>query len=231
MSNIRYVPVNTRSRSLCEKINDYYSEEEKIIIPDIMIKYSEGRSSNVYDICKNKDCNYVLKVITYDDKKSEFTGVNNESIKKIWLNEVDVLKKLNNYQDSNNYKFVPDLIDYWYCENNLNVYYYILIEKYSGNLYDFIKKYKSNIFVKSIVLKSLEVLELQLNFIHDKCNICLNDIKLDNILYKQVDKYAFEFVFANTGLSTMETDENCKKNDTERFRRHIKRFVEQLDNL
>jgi serine/threonine protein kinase len=102
------------------------------------------------------------------------------------------------------------------------------MEKFDGNLYDFIKKFKSSDEIKIAALAELKVLEISLSFIHNFCDICLNDIKLDNILYKQLDKYLFIFVFTDTGNSSLETDKNCKKNDLDRFRRQIQHFKENL---
>ena len=104
------------------------------------------------------------------------------------------------------------------------------MEKYDGNLDDFIKKFNGKGY-KALSLKSLELLESNLYFIHSECDVCLNDIKLDNILYKQLSEYLFIFVFTDTGNSTLTTDNECKKNDTDRFRRQIQQFHDQLKDL
>ena len=103
------------------------------------------------------------------------------------------------------------------------------MEKYEGNLYDFLNKYDRNDSIKIAVLQSLFILELCLVFIHDKCNVCLNEIKLENILYKQKDRYVFEFVFTDIGNSSITGDEICKQGDRDRFRRQINQFRQDLD--
>lgn len=224
-----YLAVKDLIRDNCHNLNQYYSDE--FPVPNKSLKYNEGKSASVYDICKEKDCKYVLKVIVYDHKKYDLVWsplLEKEYIERSWINEVNVLKKLNKCQDTNEYKFVPEIYDYWYCENKENIYFYILMEKFEGNLYDFVKKYKGVDTIKIAAIQSLALLESLLFFIHTTCDVCLNDIKLENILYKQVDKYIFEFVFADTGNSSMTTDDKCKKDDTDRFRRQIKLFKESL---
>ena len=65
--SVHYIGVNDMSRSNCQQLNSYYSEN--FPIPNKNLRYTEGRSASVYDICKNKNCSYVLKVIFYGETK------------------------------------------------------------------------------------------------------------------------------------------------------------------
>lgn len=219
-----YISLKNLSRDDCQHLSKTYIEKNIL---------GKGAYGTVKEICKDIDCNYVLKTIVYDKKKYDFIGsleLSEDYIKKSWLNEIEVLKKLNNCQDINQYKFVPMLYDFWYCKDVYKTYFYIIMEKYDGNLYDFLKKFNGKGY-KAVALTKLELLESNLYFIHRECDVCLNDIKLDNILYKQLSDYLFVFVFTDTGNSSITADENCKKLDTERFRRQIQYFHNQLKDL
>ena len=221
--NIFYLSCQSKERNDCEYLTDTYVVKNKI---------NKGSIGTIYDVCKNKNCNYILKVIVYDKLKYELSGsIEHKSetyLKELWLNEVSCLQKINDCQERQQRQFVPTLYDYWYCRKQDETYFYIVMEKFDGNLYDFIEKFNGIDEIKIAALAELKVLELSLSMIHSSCDICLNDIKLDNILYKQLDEYLFTFVFTDTGNSYLETDEECKRHDLERFRRKIQQFKDSL---
>lgn len=225
--NIFYMAVETDDRDDCEYLSKTY--ETKSII-------GSGAFGSVYQVCnkETKNCNYVLKVISYDPENYELSGrMESKSwsfYKKEWSREVRILKKLNRCQRAFGKKFVPDIYDAWFCsaKRNKNLeksYLYILMEKFEGNLMDFMKKYKSEKFVKVSAVLALQVLDAYLDKIHRDCNVCLNDIKLENVLYKQTGQYDYEFVFADTGKSIEEVTQRCKNYDQEQFRKTGKSVV------
>jgi serine/threonine protein kinase len=224
-NNTFYLSCKSKVRDDCEFLASNYIQKGKI---------GKGSTGEIYEICKDKDCNYILKVIIFDESKYELSGSEYQSfehIKELWLNEVSCLQKINECQDKHQLQFVPQLYDYWMCKRIDKTYFYIIIEKFDGNLYDFIEKYKSVDEIKIAALAELKVLERNLYMIHESCDICLNDIKLDNILYKQLDKYSFIFVFTDTRNSSLETDQSCKEQDLKRFRRQIRTFRDHLVKL
>jgi hypothetical protein len=81
---------------------------------------------------------------------------------------------------------------------------------------DIIDIKKQNYYVKSL---------------HSNNNAELNDIKLSNILYKQVGEYNYEFVFADLGLSTINVNKRCKNEDQNAFRHTINEFEINLPRM
>lgn len=220
--NFFYLSCKSKDRDDCEYLSHNYVKKEKI---------AKGSTGEIYDICKDENCSYILKVIIYDKIKYELSSSEYLSFKhtrELWLNEVSCLQKINKCQNEQGLQFVPEIHDYWMCKTDDKTYFYIVMEKFDGNLYDFIQKYKSVDEIKIAALAELKVLELSLSNIHKNCDICLNDIKLENILYKQLDKYLFIFVFTDTGNSSLKSSDICKKQDLERFRRKIQQFKDSL---
>lgn len=221
-TNSFYLACKTKIKDDCEYLSQLYIEKNKI---------TKGSIGNIYEICKKNDCNYILKVIVYDKIKYDLSGSylnSEEHLKELWLNEVSCLTKINICQEQQQRQFVPILYDYWLCKKEDKTYFYIVMEKFDGNLYDFIERFKSSDAIKIATLAELKVLEMSLSMIHHSCDICLNDIKLDNILYKQLDRYLFIFVFTDTGNSSFEASKDCKLNDLNRFRRQIQHFKDTL---
>ena len=206
-----YISSNNTNRSDCEKLSK----------KDLL-----GKGSYGYQVCKNlyeDDCNYVLKVIMYDELSGMET-LNETSIKQQWINEVLTLEKLNRCQSKYQTQFVPIIYDSWFCKESSKTFFYIVMERFDGNLNSLIKIYKGNELLHPLLNSKLDMLTLQLRLIHRDCSICLNDIKLDNILYKKVDKDNFIFVFADTGKFTTEVSDDCKKYDTDKFLLSINEF-------
>ncbi len=224
---VKYIATKTKSRGYCERLLRQSFNVKKDAI-------GGGAYGKVYQVCNKdtEDCDYALKVIIYDKVKYEMSGrqelKSESSIERNWRREVKILKKLNICQKKYSKKFVPKLHDHWRCQEEDNTYFYILMEKFEGNLSDFIEKYRSVPPVKVATRIALNLLDSNLDLIHSTCNVCLNDIKLENILYKQVGEYNYIFVFADTGNSTEEVNEKCKKRDQNKFRQYIDEFERKL---
>jgi len=217
--------IDTTSRSNCEK---KYKKNGLL---------GKGAYGKVYDACIGSNCSYVLKVIVYDKKQYDYIGVDKLSRKHImkqWkleiLSHIRIMKCEKKYNIINPLtRFAPKLYDAWYCdEENGDTTFYLLIEKYDGNLFHFINKYKNNKLSKSIIRLSLANLASSLYFIHNNCNICLNDIKLENILYKQNDDGYYDFSFGDFGLTSIAVNKSCKDEDLRRFNETINTFIDLL---
>ena len=139
------------------------------------------------------------------------------------------MKKLNECQQSLKKVFSPILYDAWKCRVGEMTYFYILMEKYDGSLYDIFKKY--DITEKRYALQILETMDAFLTIIHTQCRICLNDIKLENILYKRIDSLSYKFVFADFGISTDNSTDECIEKDLDKFQRTIQTFKEALKSV
>lgn len=211
-----YITSNSLNRSDCEK---QYKTVKTL---------GKGVYRTIYEACRNNNCEYILKVIIFDKEKYLLSGSNDmlskNTFMKNWkeevINHAIIMNCENKYNVSSS--IAPTLYDAWYCdEKDGNTIFYILMEKYEGNLYDFIKKYKNMKFLKTIINLALNNLTSTLYFIHQNCNICLNDIKLENILYKKNRNDIYEFVFSDFGLSSKNTDINCKQEDFKRFRKLV----------
>ena len=143
-------------------------------------------------------------------------------------------------------RFIPHLYDAWFCSEqeefknkdsiDMDAYFYMVIEKFDGTLFNFIDKFKRysslvqklvNTIIKDTIMQKLR---LALDHVHNNCNICINDIKMDNILYRE-DKNTFTFVFSDFGLSsqcTYNPNEKCKIEDNRRLETTIAIFLKEL---
>jgi serine/threonine protein kinase len=105
------------------------------------------------------------------------------------------------------------------------------MEKFDGNLKDFIFIFKNNKLLKTVLSSNLQLLETSLLHINKTCNICIDDIKLENILYKINSKGIYEFVFSDFGTSVLyqnvdnKTFEDCLKKDERRFNNTVEEFL------
>ena len=226
-----YTTVETLDRDDCEYLSKTFDSKKYV---------NKGACGQIFQVCniETKNCNYILKVIVYDKDNYELSGSmeskSRKYIKNEWQKEVRVMKKINCCQEKLRYKFSPKIYDNWFCTEETKTYFYILMEKYDDNLFNFITRLKSPKVqeeTKALAIAKLESLEKDLNIIHDKCGICLNDIKLENILYKQVDTYKYDFVFTDFGKSSEDVTVKCMNEDRDRFQRSINMFHEQLKNF
>ncbi len=113
----------------------------------------------------------------------------------------------------------------------------MIIEKFEGNLEHFINQFKRHSPLVKNAIQSLITTALSfklrtiLSHIHEHCQLCINDIKLDNILYKEM-KGKYLFVFADFGLTektTKELNEKCKQEDKKRLENVVNKLLEQLN--
>ena len=174
----------------------------------------KGSFGEVHQACirGTNDCGYVLKVSTMDIEKYRKEG--GKSVRRYyreWSNEVKIHRKLNKCQDKYRLKFSPIFYDWWYCKEGTKVHFYILMERYDGSLLDLVKT--KNISISM----ALDRMEAYLAIIHFTSRICLNDINLRNILYKWTGIGQYEIVFADFGISSKDSDDECIKIDRERF--------------
>ncbi len=78
----------------------------------------------------------------------------------------------------------------------------------------------------SLIFSCLENMELKLRVIHLECKICLNDINLANMLFRKEPDGSFLCVFSDTDKSTFDVSDECKKDDTKRFKEYVNNFKE-----
>ena len=229
METTTYFGIDFKSRSQCERLHKKYRQEKYI---------GKGAYGKVYEVCIKEDCKYVLKVITFDNSIYEMSGVDQLSFENInmkWQQELDMHIAMEECQKSFPERFTPHLYDSWFCiEKNKDSHFYMVMEKFEGNLYQFIDKFKRNstsvqTAIKSLIQSTLVFkLRFALEHVHNNCLICINDIKLDNVLYKE-ENGTYLFVFADFGLSSQFAEEKCKQEDKKRFELMISKLLEELN--
>jgi len=218
---------NMPIRSDCEKLLREYKVNNKI---------SKGAYGTIYEVCKDKNCNFVLKTMEFCKSKYEMIGVSKLSYNtkyNEWIKEIDNHLKIIECQKSYEFKFVPYIYDAWFCnEKNGDAVFYIVMEKFDGDLKYLIKKFsnhsKEDNFFKSFIILKLKVLAKSLEHINNSCKICLDDIKLENILYKKNDDNTYDLVFSDFGTSIIHSNETCIKTDIDRFRQTVNEFNEKF---
>jgi serine/threonine protein kinase len=224
-----YFGIDFYSRSQCEKLVRDYRLGNLI---------GKGAYGKVYDVCKHSDCKYILKVISYDDTIYQMSGMSGKSGDEIyaqWFNEIDMHIQMDRCQTKASGQFAPHIYDAWFCDGNRT--FYIIMEKFDGNLFDFISMYtKLGDHVRSLLKTLINTtfvykLLYSLDFVHQNCNICINDIKLENILFKKVgDQYLFVFAdFGISGQCTRAINEQCKIEDKRKLESVIDYFLKELD--
>lgn len=222
---IMYVPLSEGyNRDDCKFLAETYDKKQRL---------GKGAYGSVYELCKkaSNDCSFALKVMIYDKEKYEMIGgepLSKNYIKTIWEREVRIFHKLNQCQRAWGYQFVPIIHDSWLCEEENFTWFFIVVERFDGNLEDFIRLFKGQEAIKIAAMAKLDTLSRDLKIIHKSCRICLNDIKLPNILYKQTGKYSYVFVFTDLGIATDNMDEECHDRDSARFKESIQLFEKLL---
>jgi len=214
-------------RSECEKLlNDYKIGKE----------IGKGAYGKVYDVCQDKDCNFVLKTMEFCKSKYDMIGVPKLSYEYKydgWRKEIENQLKVIECSKKYDYKFVPYVHDAWFChEKNGDSTFYIVMEKFDGDLKSLIKKFsKHDIDVKnllkSFIMLKFEVLGKALEYINNSCGICLDDIKLENILYKKYsDNNTYDLVFSDFGTSLFGNNltTKCIELDIMRFKQAVEDF-------
>ena len=204
--------------SECEKLGEESSTDS----------YNKSYSS-VYECCKDKNCNYILKVMKFNKELSKFNDNRqfaNDYNYKNWLSEIKNYLKIINCQDNFNIKFSPKVYDSWFygeededIEDNEDTSFYIIMEKFDGNLKDFIDKYENEKLLKNVLSQSLKLLEISLLHVNNTCNIYIDDIKLESILYRFNSKGIYEFLFSDFDLSVCyKPFKSCLKRDSLQWR-------------
>jgi serine/threonine protein kinase len=217
-------------RSDCEKLLKEYKIQNKL---------GQGAYGKVYSACKNENCNFVLKTMEFCKRKYDEIGASKLSYeyrfnqwKKEIKNHLQIIECQNNYK----FRFVPVVFDAWFC-NEVNGYavFYIIMERFDGDLKDFIKNFSKydnsvKILLKSFIKVKLNELQESLEFINNKCQICIDNIKIENILYKKLENETFELVFADFGTSIMNENfsQECIQRDLMRFKNSVNEFLEHF---
>jgi serine/threonine protein kinase len=223
----RHIPVHTTNRRDCEALHKVYKKGKTSL--------GKGAFGEVYEACirGTNDCGYVLKVITYDHEMFKRSGGKSiERYYRDWYNEAKVFEELNKFQEKNELVFSPILYDRWFCakraldkkgNSTTMIHFYLLMERYDGDLLhlfpDRDAKYRN-----VAIAMALERMEAYLFIIHHNLKICLNDIKLQNILYKRT-MTGIQLVFADFGIATRHSDEECIRIDTENFKALKSQFM------
>ena len=101
-----------------------------------------------------------------------------------------------------------------------------LVSQDKGNRLVILKK--EDEMAKVILISNLKNLSLKLRLIHRECKICMNDINLRNIFYKQTGDYTYEFVYGDTGLSTDKMNKECQETDWIRLNYSIESLINRL---
>lgn len=208
---VQYIPVKTRRRKDCEALHRVYEKKED--------RLGAGSFGEVYQACirATSDCGYVLKVSTYDHRYyRKHGGKSMERYYREWKNEVEVFQRINEFQEQTKYVFSPKLYDSWFCNKGGYIYFYILMEKYDGDLLHLFSQYNDEAR-NLLILMALDKMDIFLEKIHDELEICLNDIKLQNILYKITRDGKVILVFSDFGIATQYSDEECIRIDQEKF--------------
>jgi len=208
------------NRSDCEKLLKEYKIQNKLGVYD-----------RVYSACKNDNCNFVLKTMEFCKSKCREI-----SASKLWKKEIKNHLQIIECQNNYKFRFVPIVFDAWFCnEDNGDAVFYIIMERFDGDLKDFIKRFSKydksvKILLKSFIKVKLNELQKSLEFINNKCQICIDNIKIENILYKKLENETFELVFAEFGTSMMNESfsQECIQRDLTRFKSSANEFLEQF---
>ena len=172
-----------------------------------------GGYGNVYKIyCSNKN-KYALK-ISYD--------------KNYFINEVNILKKLNNYHKNiiifydyfDNLKNKIYILDF-IKDFNFNYFNCIVFElSYKNTLFDFIEFKLNNKYFDSLSVKNIfSQIASAIKYAHS-LNIAHLDLKLENILLYNYDEYKYHVKIIDWGFSY-----DYSKNNLINFNRGTKSYI------
>jgi serine/threonine protein kinase len=216
-------------RSDCEKLLKEYK------LGNVLGKGAYGK---VFELCKDSDCSYVLKTMEFNKQMYDMIGspkLERNNILNSWIKEIDNQLKVIECQSSYKFQFVPHVYDAWFCDKKGDTVFYIIMEKFEGDLSQFIKKFSNSNkevkqLLKSFIMLKLNVLEESLKHINNTCNICLDDIKLENILYKTNEDGTYDLVFSDFGTSIYgkNVSEKCINTDIRRFSMAVTEFIERF---
>ena len=188
-----YIPITNPLRKECEET-------------------SIASFTEMNEACKKGDesCKYILKVATYHHNE----GIPLRKYFTTWYNEVTVLYKLNSYQSKLGIEFSPYLYDWWYVHKGSEVHFYLLLERFHGDLVSLVGDGEEDDLAYII---AMETMACYLSIIHHDCKLCLNDIKLKDMLFKEVDVGHYRFVFSNFSSSTRAIHREDTMAESEKF--------------
>lgn len=219
-------------RSECEKLLRDYKVGKQI---------GKGAYGKVFDVCKDTNCNFVLKTMEFSKSNYDIIGspkLSYENKYKEWKKEIENHLKVIECQKSYKLRFVPDVYDAWYCndKDSGDSVFYIIMERFDGDLKYFIKIFSNDNnkhvkkLLKSFILIKLKDLREALDHINNSCKICLDDIKLENILYKEYSNGTYDLVFSDFGTSSFGKNitQRCIETDIMRFNQSVEEFREKF---
>ena len=201
-----YIPVNTAFRESCEEFhkNSVPFDETDIDGDEDIVSFTK-----MHEACKkgNSKCEYILKVATYNYKE----GVPLEKYFMAWYNEAITFRKLNRYQNKVWINLSPSLSDWWYVHRGSVVHFYLVMERFRGDLISLVGS-------RNITYKiAMERVECYLALIHYHCKVCLNNFKLEDILYKEIGYKNYRFVFSEFGSASKAVHREDIVKDRENF--------------
>lgn len=223
MRTVYFSLENIPNRSNCEKLLKEYKLGKQI---------GRGAYGKVYDVCRDSDCNFILKTMEFCMSKYNMIKLSYENKFNEWKKEIENQLSVIECSKKYHYRFVPNVYDAWYCnEKNGDSVFYIVMEKFDGDLKSFISifsKHDKNVknLLKSFILLKLQLLSESLQYINNSCNICLDDIKLENILYKKYSDNTYDLVFSDfgTSLTGKKITSRCVEIDITRFKQIVEEF-------
>lgn len=234
-----FYTIDSLNRSECERLHNTYRKTKQL---------GRGAYATVFEACRREssECPYVVKVMTYDAQKFDFSGgvdrLSRPYFMRQWKLELLLHARVLNCERRYKIADIPDqyaprVYDAWFCdEPNGDTTFYILMQKFDGTLVDFVHRFRRNKLVYTVVQLALANLANALDTIHRDCRICLNDIKPENILYKETEnvnggKVSFMFSFSDFGKSTRNATRECTDEDQRRFHQTISAFLKDVENL
>jgi serine/threonine protein kinase len=213
--NSQFFAIDCVNRAHCERLFHEYTTGI----------YTRTAFSSFYDACKQATgSQFILKVTP---SNSQFDECNSQ---------VDMHNQMVHSLRKFDHDFLPLMHDAWYCLVNTQPTFFTIIERYEGNLFDLISSFPDDDpdirkLLNTIIHIVLKNLQGSLYYVHNTCNICINDIKLENILYKETANQ-YVFVFADFGIATgkcsVNKDPKCKQEDARKLDVMIQTFLNEL---
>jgi hypothetical protein len=193
-----------QERSKCEKLFKEYKRGKT--------ELGKGAYGKVYDLCKGTNCNFVLKVTTFSKEYNDrIGGYKSERSTKFneWMTEIENNLKVVECRQDYEFQFIPRIYDAWFCDKkNGDTKFYIIFERFEGNLKEFINKFsnvskevkmllKTFIFLKFEILKNtlIDIVTFDIEYYPSE-NIV--EINFEHIFYKLNENGTYELVFPDS---------------------------------
>jgi serine/threonine protein kinase len=213
--NSQFFATDCVNRAQCERLFREYTTG----------KHTKAAFSTFYDACKQATgSQFILKVTASNCQIDECTS------------QVDMHNLMVHSLRKFDHNFLPQMHDAWDCLVIKQPTFFAIIERYDGNLFDLISSFPGDDpdiqkLLNTIIHIVLKNLQGSLYYVHNTCNICINDIKLENILYKETANQ-YVFVFADFGITTgkcsVNKDPKCKQEDARKLEVTIQTFLNEL---